>query len=356
MYRRFLSVFLCSLTLNLSAEDPLFPSTIAVVDMSLFNHEETKSDFIQQFASALHEIGFCALVNTGFDDEALQAGYHAVQTFFKSSQNQKKEILFPYLNGQRGFVLSETAQGNKNKDIKEFLHFGLHGNYWPSWMNLQDPIEKLIFNLNQHGEKLEQALSVFLGQDEQFLSSKTQQGDSLLRALYYPVNNNPQLFWAAEHTDIDLFTILPMATEDGLQVLHKGQWIDVKVPKGAFIINCGDMLENLSNGYFKSSVHRVVSQKGKERFSIVYFIHPKTTEDISPLPEAISITGGIKKFPDTTQREMLAHRLVELGIASHDLIDYDANSGYMEKVEQLVKEGAASPAVQKTYKIWSEKK
>ena len=356
MCRRFLSFFLCSLTLHLVAEDEVFPNSIPVVDMRLFDKKETRLEFIEQFASALHEIGFCALINTEFNDKALEVAYRSVQTFFKSSQDKKKEISFPNLSGQRGFVLSEIAQGEKNKDVKEFLHFGLNRNYWPTWMNLQEPIEELIFNLNQYAEKIEQAISIFLGQNEQFLSSKTKHGDSLLRALYYPLNDNKQQFWAAEHTDIDLFTILPMSTEAGLQVLYKEQWIDVKVPKGAFIINCGDMLENLSNGYFKSSVHRVISQKGKERFSIVYFVHPGKDEDISPLHEAVNISGGVKKFPDTTQKEMLAHRLVELGIASQEIIEYDANSGYIEKIQQLIEDGTAAVAVQKTYKNWSEKK
>jgi isopenicillin N synthase-like dioxygenase len=180
----------------------------------------------------------------------------------------------------------------------------------------------------------------------------TEKGDTVLRAIHYPFNANPSLFWAADHTDINLFTILPMATEKGLQVLHEGRWIDVQVPSGAFIINGGDMLQNISNGYFKSSVHRVVSQKDKERFSIVYFVHPRDEDILDPLDSCVAMTGGRKRFPSCNHKEMLAHRIVEIGNASEALKEYDVASGYMDRIKALVDEGVASSAVQKTYEIW----
>jgi hypothetical protein len=145
-----------------------------------------------------------------------------------------------------------------------------------------------------------------------------------------------------------------MSTEEGLEVLHEGKWIRVKVPKDAFIINCGDMLENLSNGYFKSSVHRVVSQPNKERFSIVYFVHPKYGDRLDPLASCIRLTGGVQRFPDAAGLDMLAHRLVEIGLASEELKAFDAQSGYMEKIEDLVAKGVASPAVEKTHSVWQK--
>lgn len=146
-----------------------------------------------------------------------------------------------------------------------------------------------------------------------------------------------------------------MATEEGLQLLHNGQWIDIKVPPHAFIINCGDMLENISNGYFKSSVHRVVSKPNLERFSIVYFVHPKYTDRLDPLDYCIDLTGGIRRFPYTSHLEMLAHRLVEIGIASEDLIAFDKDSGYINRIEVLVNKGIASDSVLKTYQIWKQR-
>jgi len=347
--------FSCFLLFNLNAREPFHPS-IPVIDMQLFESEETKGRFIQEFTDALHNIGFCAIINTGFDMETLEKGYCGCKSFFQSPKNQKNELFAPHLNGQRGVIFSENAQGNRQTDLKEFLHIGRTNNLWPSWMDLKTPLEKLIVHLDQHSEKLQEALSLKMGKEATFLTQMTKDGACLLRALHYPKNPNPDQFWAAEHTDIDLFTILPKATEKGLQILSQGEWIDVRVPKDAFIINCGDMLENLSNGYFKSSVHRVVSQPNKERYSIVYFVHPKDKDRLDPKPGCIALTGNIQRFPNTNRLEMLAHRLVEIGLASKELAAFDAQSGYIERIQDLVNEGVASPPVLKTYQVYQKMK
>jgi len=334
--------------------EPIFESSIPVIDMRLYENSETQEEFSQQFTKALHEIGFCALTHTGFDEKALEKSYQASIEFFKSPREKKMELYFPDLNGQRGLVIKEKAQGKKSLDFKEFLHFGKKKNLWPVWMDLKTPMKNLIKHLDEHSEKLQDVLSRFMGQKTDFLQEMTVDGDCVLRALYYPKNPLSDQFWAAAHTDIDLFTILPMSTEKGLEILHNGKWIPVKVPKDAFIINCGDMLENMSNGYFKSSVHRVVSQPQKERFSIVYFVHPRNSDRVDPLEACITLTGGIKRFPDACHLEMLAHRLVEIGLASTALQAFDKESGYIDRVKQLVIDGVASAAVEKTYNTWLE--
>lgn len=340
----------------LMAKESSFPSTIPVVDMKEFENPETRQKFVDEMSQALHEYGFFAVINPGVNTEALQNAYSSSQDFFQSPLDQKKEIHDPALNGQRGFVLSERAQGFDKKDIKEFLHIGYDNNIWPSWMDLKTPMENLLYSLDTPRAKLEQAISLAMGQQEGFLSHKTENSSTLMRALYYPSNPAPGEFWAAPHTDINLFTILPMATEEGLQVWHNGEWIDVCVPKEAFIINGGDMLENLSNGYFKSSKHQVISKPNVERYSIVYFVHGHNDADFSPQSYCVNLTGGVEHFPRANELDLLAHRLVELGLAGPALIKYDAESGYIEKIEALVESNQASEAVQKTFEVWQKLK
>jgi hypothetical protein len=170
----------------------------------------------------------------------------------------------------------------------------------------------------------------------------TQDGECLLRAIHYPSNPPDDRLWAAAHTDIDLFTILPRATAEGLQVLNKqGEWIDVRVPEGAFIVNGGDMLENLTNGFFRSSVHRVVANgNNHERYSMVIFIHPKAADRLDPLPQCIEQTGGMRKYAHATRWELLEERLADLGLASPEMLEHLATCGIMER---LIEVGRASP-------------
>ena len=85
---------------------------------------------------------------------------------------------------------------------------------------------------------------------------------------------------AAAHGDINLLTILPAATEPGLQVLDKdGGWVDVPCDFGLLIVNIGDMLQEASGHYYPSTTHRVLNPTGvaatKSRISLPLFLHPR---------------------------------------------------------------------------------
>jgi isopenicillin N synthase-like dioxygenase len=106
---------------------------------------------------------------------------------------------------------------------------------------------------------------------------------TLLRVLHYPPlrgNEEPGSVRAAAHGDINLLTILPAATEPGLQVLGKdGAWFDVPCDFGLLIVNIGDMLQEASGHYYPSTTHRVLNPMGagrfKSRVSLPLFLHPR---------------------------------------------------------------------------------
>lgn len=353
--RAFLVSSLCLLfTFSQASLIQAFDSTIPVVDLKDYSDPSKRDAFISSITQAMHEVGFFGVVNTGIDEDALQEAYVATQMFFNGETALKQEIFDANLNGQRGYVPSETAQGAAKKDFKEFVHIGRTANLWPNWTDLQSPTEKLIQSLDSHSEILQKVFAEILGEHEDFFVNTTRTGECLLRLLHYPPTDDPTTVWAAQHTDIDLFTILPIATEEGLQVLHENVWIDVKVPSQAFIVNVGDKLQNLSNGYFKSSVHRVVAKPGVERFSIVYFVHPRDFDPVGPRPQAIALTGGVQRYPEATSLELLASRLRELGLASPSLLQLEKDSGVMERVQALVESGDAAAPVKLTYELWKK--
>lgn len=345
-----LSIFYYTNSLTAGLED--WNSTIPVVDLHDFYNPKTKQAFVDQVAKAMHEVGFFAVIHPNIEEEIILQAYQSSQDFFSCAMPAKLEICDPSLNGQRGYVPSEVAQGAQEKDFKEFIHIGRTRNLWPSWMNLQDPLEKLLYSLDEHSDILQKAFALAIGEEEDYFTKMTGKGECLLRALHYPANPTPGTVWAAQHTDIDFFTILPMATEEGLQVFYQGKWIDVKVPANAFIINVGDKLQNLTNGYFKSSLHRVVAKPNVERYSIVYFVHPRDDDSLEPTPYCIELTGGVQNYPKASSLELLACRLRELGLASPGLLQLEQDSGVLDRMKELVEAGVAAEPVQRTYFLW----
>lgn len=74
----------------------------------------------------------------------------------------------------------------------------------------------------------------------------------------------PGAIRAQAHEDINLITILPAASEPGLQVKTlDGEWQDVPCDFGNLIINIGDMLQEASGGYYPSTSHRVINPSGE---------------------------------------------------------------------------------------------
>ncbi|KAJ6296269.1 hypothetical protein OIU78_024170 [Salix suchowensis] len=77
----------------------------------------------------------------------------------------------------------------------------------------------------------------------------------------------------------------------GLQFLNDDQWfrVPVQLPH-ALLINVGDHIEVMSNGVFKSPVHRVVTNSERERTSVAVFCTPDPDNDIEPVDGVVSET------------------------------------------------------------------
>lgn len=116
-------------------------------------------------------------------------------------------------------MLSEIAKGCTEKDAKEFYHIGRQNNLWPEGMNdFSAAMDALFQALEMNMLPIQESISEALDQPKDFIANMTSNGHNLLRVLHYPANAPENTIWAAAHTDIDLFTILPRSTAQGLQV------------------------------------------------------------------------------------------------------------------------------------------
>jgi len=97
---------------------------------------------------------------------------------------------------------------------------------------------------------------------------------------------------------------------------HDGTWISVQGDQDAIIVDSGDMLQNLTNGLFKSTTHRVVNPKDSNtrRYSMPMFVHPRNEVDLTPHPTFVEKTGGVPRYPSISAGEYLHQRLKEIGL------------------------------------------
>jgi isopenicillin N synthase-like dioxygenase len=234
----------------------------------------------------LHTTGFGVLKNHPLQQSLVEGIYAEWLAFFQSdakAQYAQDPVKF---DGYFSPAVSETAKNHTKKDVKEFFHIYPWGRY---------PAEVSDAARRYYGEASALAATL-LGWVEAHSPAEVQarysmplprmldgSDHTLLRVLHYPPltgHEEPGAVRAAAHGDINLLTILPAATEPGLQVLGQDQqWSDVPCDFGLLIVNIGDMLEEASGGYYPSTVHRVLNPVGeaakKPRISLPLFLHPR---------------------------------------------------------------------------------
>ena len=131
------------------------------------------------------------------------------------------------------------------------------------------------------------------------------------------MNAPPGAVRSAAHEAINHITLLSGATSEGLELLRRdGTWMPIHVSFDHIVVDSGDMLQNVTNGLFKSTTHRVVNPRdaSTERFSMPCFIHPRKDVDLTPMASAVVRTGGSTHYPSLTAGAYLDQRLREIGL------------------------------------------
>src|SRR5690348_3117443 len=310
---------------------------IPVVDLSDFTGEDPKlkESFVQNLGKAYEEVGFVAVKNHGIPAALIEDLYKHVQQFFSLPSEKKKSYEIPELAGQRGYTSfgKEHAKGSDAPDLKEFFQFGqtVPKNHplkseFPDNVAVDDvkgfneAFLKAYRAFENSGKYLLRAIALYLNLDENYFDDFITEGNSILRAIHYPpITNEPKSAIRAEqHEDINLITLLVGASADGLQILTKqNEWLNVTSLPDQIVVNVGDMLQRLTNNKLKSTTHRVVNPPRElwhtSRFSIPFFLHPKSAMSLAVLESCIDEKHK-KAYEDVTAGEYLDERLREIGL------------------------------------------
>lgn len=309
---------------------------IPSVDLADFlsGNANRKASFVEELGNAYEEIGFVAVKNHGVPDELISDLYKAVQAFFSLPLDRKRIYEITELAGQRGYTSfgKEHAKGSETADLKEFFQYGQtpRDNYkdeeYPENVIVHEikdfnkTFDTAYRAFEKSGTSLLQAIALYLNLDEFYFDTFIFNGNSILRAIHYPpITNEPKSAMRAEqHEDINLITLLVGASADGLQVLtRQNEWVGVTSLPDQIVVNVGDMLQRLTNNKLKSTTHRVVNPPREfwhtSRFSIPFFLHPKSSMSLRCLDECIDNIHP-KEYPDATAGEYLDERLREIGL------------------------------------------
>jgi isopenicillin N synthase-like dioxygenase len=308
-----------------------------VVNLQQFTHgqESERLAFVQQLGRAYEDVGFVAVKHHGIPEDLIEGLYEHVKAFFALPSEAKRSYEKPELAGQRGYTSfgKEHAKGSTAPDLKEFYQYGqtvedddpVAAEYPPNVVVNEVPqFTPTLFRayraFEKSGRALLRAIALYLGLDENYFEPHVINGNSILRAIHYPpITQEPaSAIRAEQHEDINLITLLVGASAEGLQILTKqGEWVAVTALPGQIVVNVGDMLQRLTNDRLRSTTHRVVNPPrekwGSSRFSIPFFLHPRSGMSLACLENCIDESHP-KAYPDATAGEYLEERLREIGL------------------------------------------
>ena len=142
--------------------------------------------------------------------------------------------------------------------------------------------------------------------EDYFLKSHryTGKSDCHLRYMKYHARTpeeNAELnnVWVKGHTDFGSLTLLFRQPVAALQVRTPQEtWKYVKPYPASITVNIADSLSFLTNGYLKSSIHRVVApppdQAHLDRLGVLYFVRPEDNLELKTVPSPLLERLGLK--------------------------------------------------------------
>lgn len=289
---------------------------------------------------ACRDIGFLVIRGHGVEDDLIARTRAVSRAFFDLPLAEKQRVARPAKDVTRGYIgLDEESLARSRdpeaygSDLNESLMIGpvdplpaaytqapaagkhFAPNLWPERPTDLQPVWSDYYRaMGDLARTLMRIFAVALQQPEHFFDAKIDRHISRLRVRNYPAQLQapaPGQIRAGAHSDYGSLTIL--ATEDkpgGLQVCNAaGQWVDVPIVPGTFIVNIGDLMARWTDDAWVSTLHRVVNPPvgsgagdpdDTRRQSLVFFHNPNYDAEIASLSQ-----GGSAKYPPTTSGDHL---------------------------------------------------
>ncbi|KAF2628910.1 Clavaminate synthase-like protein [Macroventuria anomochaeta] len=272
----------------------------------------TKPQFLADLRSALLNVGFLYLSETGLPQELVQDVIRECKGFFENlPQEEKERIEMKNEKSFLGWSRLDNETTALNTDHREQLdlstphpvpgpeaplyHNLLAPNQWPSSQHLpafrpayEDYMRRMSEISTLFTSLIAEAIGLPADAFSQFFDEHQQHK---LKIVKYPEVDVPDLPAGASEIDRKKWEIkrqgvgphkdsmltsylLQACNQPGLQAQNaKGQWIDCMPIDGTLVVAIGQGMEALTNGVCASTTHRVLSPRKSEgaRYSIPFF-------------------------------------------------------------------------------------
>ncbi|CRG87065.1 hypothetical protein PISL3812_04080 [Talaromyces islandicus] len=279
------------------------------IDLSRFDEPGGKEELARQLYDAVTRVGFWVVVGHGIDDERVLRQFSFGNAFFKEPLEEKRRFPCNFADGEY-FGYRENSRWVGDTGVKENVEMLNIPKAIPAWDNVPrhniveqnyDEIASFHRDLfDKVARKLFVLMSIILELPEDFLAKAhgyDETSDDHLRYMIY--NRRTQEEWdraqgysKGGHTDFGSLTLLFSQNVAGLQIrTPENQWKWVKPVEGGITCNIADTLTFLTNGFLKSTIHRVVTPPSDQldisRLGLLYFVRPGDNTAMKTVPSPL---------------------------------------------------------------------
>ncbi len=287
-------------------------AALPVLDVAPFIADEASpaaARFVTELGAAVHEIGFFYVVGHGIPDPLGERAHDISRRFFALPEHARLEIENVRSPQFRGYTRFGHERTNGRVDLRDQLDIGreqparelgpddpawlrLRGpNLWPTALpELRDVATAWMTELERLGHVLLRALARAVDLPAETFDAAVTPPEVLLKIIRYrrpdaaadePADDEQGV---GAHRDTGFLSFVHQDGVGGLQVERDGWLIDVAPRPRALVVNIGEMFQLVTRGYYKATVHRVVSPPpGVDRISLAYFFNPKLEATLVPI-------------------------------------------------------------------------
>jgi isopenicillin N synthase-like dioxygenase len=286
--------------------DEEFAFTTCDLARGLHGDARDRDAFAQELGEAMRGIGFVILEGHGIPPRLFEEAAGWVEGLFTRSSLEEKLSFRAARHGavsEGYFPIQETS--DIHPDLVEGWVFGRRAfdfdgreefdarAFWPR-PELEPCFRRLISAEMPLFLPLMQSILRFLGCDEHLFDARLAKPYFGQRLNYYPPVGRAEAESGAgrllAHEDVDLFTLLPAPTVEGLQVLNRnGKWVRLSAPPGSIVLNTGDYLQRISNDLLPSTTHRVspprdpvLAARSRVSFPLAAYLGPDEILEVLP--------------------------------------------------------------------------
>ncbi|KAL9245614.1 hypothetical protein vseg_019243 [Gypsophila vaccaria] len=270
---------------------------IPVIDVSGLRMGSSKrSDIINSIGQACRRLGFFQVVNHGIEQPTLDRALKAADKFFQLPADEKMKFMSRDVHKPVRYATSLRDGIDKIQFWRVFLK--QYANPLEDWIQewpenppcYRKDMGSYSAAVHNLAMELASAITESLGLRPEYLKEELNGGMQVIASNLYPPCPQPHLtLGLPPHSDYSCLTIL-LQSSPGLEIKDMedgGSWKLVPHLDGALQVHVGDHFEVLSNGLYRSVVHRVILNSEKTRMSIASLHSMGLDDKIEPAPDLV---------------------------------------------------------------------